>query len=142
MKKLTILLLFACSILSAQEYIEYSVLDVSGLAGDTIRAISVKPLGKENSRIVEIDFTDVNCSLLALDIGYGVSDDYPVFLDTIPGVALPVTLDKTTYTSTYRGVENNSVSFDILGYSGNYVWLRIIDNATCTSGDIKIRYSK
>lgn len=135
--RLTIILLFISAIISAQEYTETILFDVSGITGDTIRSISYKP--KDPGAIVELDFTSVNCDSLGLNIGYGTNDQYPVFMDTIPGVQVPITLDKTVYTNTFRGVESNIASIDITWYDANYIWIQIIDAITCTSGDVKLR---
>ena len=142
MRKLIIALLFTTSSLFAQEYTEIVVFDMSGVTGDTIRPISIKKLGRDIGRLIEVDFTSTNCNLLELNIGYSVGKEYALFLDTIPTVSLPVTLDKTVYSTTYKGVENNSISFDVIPYNGNYFWLGLVDNAACTTGEIKLRIAK
>jgi hypothetical protein len=143
MKKLLILpVLFFSLFLNAQEYHEASILNAAGLSTDTIINYSVKPIDNYPGRLIEIDFSSINCDLLGLNIGYGTNDLYPTFLDTIPNVELPITLDKTVYTTTFRGVESNVVSIDITPYNGNYLWIEIIDNVACTSGEVKLRYSK
>ena len=57
-------------------------------------------------------------------------------------MSFPITLDKTEYTTTYKWVENNSVSIDIFAYSGNYIWISIIYDAGCTIGLVKARIAK
>lgn len=139
MKKLIFLFIFIPSLLGAQEYKEFTLFDLKGLTSDTTRPISYKP--DRPGALVEIDFTTTNCDLLTLDIGYGTNSFTPVYLDTIPGadLTLPVTLDKTTYTNTYLGVESNVISFDITWYDANYLWFHVGYNAACTHGKIKIR---
>ena len=132
-----VIFLFFVAPLSAQEYFETTILDVSGLAGDSI----LKPLSwkvKDPGANVTIDFTSVNCDLLGFNLGYSPKSDIPLFIDTIPNVQLPITLDKTVYTNTYNGVESNAISIDITWYDDNYLWFGIIDNAACTSGEIKV----
>jgi len=140
MRYLLLTLLFP-ALLYSQEYTEINLLDMSGVTGDTIKSISLKPV-KGQGRMVEVDFTTVNCDLLQLNIGYGVSDEFPMFIDTIPGSSLPVLLDKTANLTVFQGDTNNSKGFDFAPYDGNYLWLQIIDNAACTSGEVKVRFSK
>ena len=142
MRKLTLIALFVCSALYAQEYTEILVFDISGVTTDTTRSISVKKLGRDIGRLFEVDFTSTNCDLLSLNIGYSVSNEYPLFLDTIPNIQMPILLDKTVYSTTYKGVENNSVGLNIMPYDGNYLWINIIYNGGCTAGEIKLRYAK
>ena len=138
--RLLILSLFICSLAYTQEYTEIELFDISGVTTDTIKPISYKP--KDAGALMEVDFSEVNCDLLALNIGYGTNDIYPNFLDTIPGVQLPVILDKTVYTNTFKGVESNVFAFDISWYDNNYIWFGIVYNGACTSGKIKLRYSR
>jgi len=140
--RLIIILSFITTLLFSQEYSEITVFNLSGVTTDTIRSISIKKLGKDEGRMVEVDFTSVNCDSLEMDLGYSVSKDYPMFFDTIPNIALPIVLDKTVHTVTYKGVENNSIGIDMFPYDGNYFWVKITYYVTCTSGTIKVRYSK
>lgn len=137
MKKLIIPLLFICGLISAQEYQEYVLFDISGVTSDTTRPISYKP--DEPGALIEIDFTSVNCNVLTLDVGYSSTDRSPVYLDTIPNISLPITLDKTTYTNTYLGVESNVFVIDILDYKKNYLWFHIGYDGACTRGQVKLR---
>lgn len=134
------LFLFIPFLAMAQEYNEIVVLDIAGVTGDTSRAVSFKV--KEGGANIEVDFTSVDCDLLQMNIGYGLSDNKPFFLDSVPGLALPATLDKTVYTNTFGGVESNGLSFSFLSYDSNYIWINIIDNAGCTSGEIILRYKR
>jgi hypothetical protein len=142
MKKLLFLLLITISAtISAQEYNSLTLFDMVGVTGDTIRPMSLK-LSKGAGQMIEVDFTDVNCDLLGLDIGYGLTDFAPQFLDTIPNVQLPVTLDKTVYVNTYQGIDNSTISFDFSLYNSNYIWFGLTDNVACTSGEIIVRYKR
>jgi hypothetical protein len=138
MKKLifiALVALFATGIAKGQEYIEYTLFDMSGVTGDTLAPVSLK-----DKSLVEIDFTDVNCDVLDLKIGYTITDTKPAFLETSPGVPLVITMDKTVYTETYLGVEVNQIVLDCNLFSGNYLWIGIVDDATCTHGDILLRF--
>lgn len=141
MKKLTLLLLFIPMLMIGQDYHSVVLFDMDGVTGDTTRSYSVKTQRSEGS-IAEIDFTSVNCDLLQLNFGYGLTDFAPVYIDTIPTVSFPITLDKTVYTSTYLGIDNSTISIDVTRYSANYLWFNIIDNASCTSGEIILRIKK
>lgn len=141
-KLLTVLAVFICVFINAQEYIEKELFNMSGVTGDTITSFSYKVGRGQQGALIEIVFTGVNCDSLGLDIGYGTNNLDPVFLDTIPGVHLPITLDKTVYTVTYKGVESNVVSVDISWYDANYIWIRITDKVTCTRGIIKARFKR
>lgn len=135
MKKIIILLLIA-SPLMGQEYFETTLFDVSGISSDTTKELSWK-VNEPGVNIV-IDFSDVNCDLLGLNIGYSPSPEIPLFIDTIPNVQLPITLDKTIYANTFRGITTHAVGVDISWYDDNYLWFNIVDNAACTSGTIKV----
>lgn len=141
MKKL---LLIVCAFISlgvfAQEYTETLLWDLSGVTGDTTRPVSYK--NKDKGALVEVDFSNVNCNVLQLNFGYGTNDVYPNYLDTIPDLALPVTLDTTVYTNTYLGVESNVLTLDVPWYDGNYLWFNLIYDGACTSGEIKLRLKK
>jgi hypothetical protein len=138
--KTLFLFLFIPFLAMAQEYNEVVIFDMAGVTGDTSRSVSFKV--KNGGANLEVDFTSVNCDLLQMNFGYGLTDNKPFYLDTIPGLSMPVTLDKTVYTNTFDGVESNGISFSFLDYSANYIWINIIDNAACTSGEIILRYKR
>ena len=140
MKKLLIPLLFICGLLQAQEYTETLLWDLTGVTGDSIRSVSYK--SKDKGALVEVDFSDVKCNVLELNIGYGSNDQYPMFIDTIPYVSLPVLLDTTVYTTTYLGVETNIVGFHLVDYDANYLWFQLVYDGACTVGNIKLRLQK
>ena len=140
MKKLLIPFLFICGLLSAQEYAETVLWDLTGVTGDSIRSVSYK--SKDKGALVEVDFSDIKCNVLELNIGYGSNDQYPMFIDTIPYVSLPVLLDTTVYTTTYLGVETNVLGIDLTTYDANYLWFQLVYDGACTVGNIKLRLPK
>jgi hypothetical protein len=137
MKKLIFFICLIPMLVSGQEFLEYTMFDMSGVTGDTLAPISIK-----EHAIIEVDFTDINCDVLGLKIGYTLTDTKPAFLPSFGGLPLPVTLSTVTYTQSYLGVEVNQLVFNFSGYHANYVWIGIVDDATCTSGNLIIRQKK
>ena len=134
MKNLLFIFAFLPMLLPAQEFLEYTMFDWEGVSTDTMAPISIK-----NRAIVEIDFTDINCNVLTLDIGYTLTDTKPAFLGSFAGLTFPLLMDKTATTDTYLGVEVNHFVFDFSDYEANYVWVKVNDDAGCTDGNLVIR---
>jgi hypothetical protein len=83
-----------------------------------------------------VDFTSINCDSLELNFGYS-KFERPKYLDTIPNSKqiLPIILDKTKNSYEYQGATFSDFEVN-LEHNGKFLWLEILDNPACTSGQV------
>lgn len=128
-------------VVTAQNASRIEVFDLSGVEGDTSRAISLKG---EDMGFVQLVFTSFSCDTSELKIGYTLSDTLVTYPSTISGLDQPVTLNKLAvdpsdpgeylFTHTINNKTNSALGINIPSWRPYFMVFTL--RKACNSGKL------